>query len=202
MLLVNNLSFVRNNIRIFENLNLSLNNGQIIQIRGKNGSGKTTFLQVILNILEPKTGEIFWKGKNIKKNIFKFFYQTTYIMDQNTSSRNLTVNENINFWKGLSSSKLNTKDITLLLETFDIHKYINTKVMYLSSGEIKKLELLRLIFEQKKLWVLDEPYNHLDEISIEILNQTFIDHISKDGSILFASHYNPNISNLDIVNFN
>jgi len=201
MLLVNNLSFSRNGIKIFEDLNLSLGNRQIIQIKGKNGSGKTTFLQVILNILEPKAGEIFWEGKNIKKNIFNFYNQTTFIMDQNTSTRELTVLDNINFWRGLSSSKLNNDKIFLLLKTLDIKKYKNTKVMYLSSGEIKKLELLRLILEQKKFWILDEPYNHLDDASIEILNQTFIDHINKDGIILFASHFNPTISNLEIVDF-
>jgi len=201
MLLVNNLSFSRNGIKIFEDLNLSLGNRQIIQIKGKNGSGKTTFLQVILNILEPKAGEIFWEGKNIKKNIFNFYNQTTFIMDQNTSTGELTVLDNINFWRGLSSSKLNNDKIFLLLKTLDIKKYKNTKVMYLSSGEIKKLELLRLILEQKKFWILDEPYNHLDDASIEILNQTFIDHINKDGIILFASHFNPTISNLEIVDF-
>jgi len=202
MLLVNDLSFFRTDIKIFENLNLSLGNKQIMQIKGKNGSGKTTFLQVILNILDAKTGEIFWEGKNIKKNIFNFYNQTTFIMDQNTSTRELTVLDNINFWRGLSSSKLNNDEIYLLLETLDIKKYKNTKVMYLSSGEIKKLELLRLILEQKKLWVLDEPYNHLDDASIEILNQTFIDHSNKGGIILFASHFNPTISNLEIIDFN
>jgi len=49
MLLLNNLSYFRDDNLIFENLNLSLGNGQIIQIRGKNGSGKTTLLKVILN---------------------------------------------------------------------------------------------------------------------------------------------------------
>ncbi len=202
MLLINNLSFSRNNIKIFENLNLSLGNNQIIQIKGKNGSGKTTFLKVILNILEPKTGEIFWKGKNIKKNLFEFYKQTTFIMDQNTSTRDLTVFDNIDLWTNLSSSKLFIKDIFLMLKTLDIEKYINTKVMHLSSGETKKLELLRLILEQKKLWVLDEPYNHLDDLSIEILNQTFIDHINNNGIILFTSHFNPSITNLEILNLN
>ena len=199
MLLINNLSFTRNDIRIFQDLNLSLNNGQITQIKGKNGSGKTTFLKAILNILKPGKGEIFWEGSNIKKKIFNFYNETTFIMDQNTSTRNLTVLDNINFWKGLTSSKINTNEILLLLETFNIHKYKNTKVMYLSSGEIKKLELLRLILEQKKFWILDEPYNHLDDSSIEILNQTFIDHANKDGSVLFASHFQPPINNLEII---
>ena len=201
MLLVNDLSFYRNKIKIFENLNISIGSKQIIQIKGKNGSGKTTFLKLVLKILEPKTGEIFWEGKNIKKNIFKFYDQSTFIMDKNTSTRELTVLENINFWKGLSTSQISDDEITLLLKTFNIGKYYNTKVMYLSSGETKKLELLRLIIEQKKLWVLDEPYNHLDEFSIEILNQTFLDHINNSGMIIFASHFNPNLSNLKTIEF-
>ena len=199
MLLINNLSFSRNGNTIFENLNLSLSNQSITQIRGKNGSGKTTFINVVLNFLESKTGEIFWEGKNIKKNIFNFYNKTTFIMDHNTCTRKMTVLDNINFWSRLSSSKLTKDEIVLLLETFNIQKYQNTKTMYLSSGEIRKLELLRLILEQKKLWILDEPYNHLDDLSIEILNQTFIDHINKDGVILFTSHLKPSIDNLEVV---
>ena len=202
MLLINNLSFFRDDNLIFENLNLSLGNGQITQIRGKNGSGKTTFLKVILNLLSSKTGEIFWEGQNINKNIFNFYNQITYIADHNTSSRKLSVLDNINFWKGLSSSNLSNDETLLLLETFNLKKYLNTETMYLSSGEIKKLELLRLILEQKKIWILDEPYNHLDNLSIEILNQTFVDHANNDGIILIASHYNPTVSNLEIFEFN
>ena len=199
MLLINNLSFSRNGNIILDNLNLSLSPRSITQIRGKNGSGKTTLLQLVLNFLECETGEIFWEGKNIKKNIFNFYNQTTFIMDHNTCTRKMTVLDNINFWSGLSSSKLTKNEIILLLETFSIQKYQNTKTMYLSSGEIKKLELLRLILEQKKLWILDEPYNHLDDLSIEILNQTFIDHVNKDGIILFTSHLNPIIDNLEVL---
>ena len=202
MLLINNLSFFRDENLIFENLNLSLGNGQITQLRGKNGSGKTTFLKVILNLLSSKTGEIFWEGQNINKNIFNFYNQITYIADHNTSSRKLSVLDNINFWKGLSSSNLSNDETLLLLETFNLKKYLNTETMYLSSGEVKKLELLRLILEQKKIWILDEPYNHLDESSIEILNQTFVDHTNNDGIILFASHYNPEIEKLEILELN
>ena len=202
MLIINNLSFLRGNKLIFSDLNLSLLKRQITQIRGRNGSGKTTFLKVILNILDSNTGEVFWEGKNIKKNLFNFYNQTTFIFDHGTSAKKLTVFENIKFWIGLSASKLNNDKILVLLETFDLKKYQNTNVMYLSSGEIKKLELLRLVLEQKKLWILDEPYNHLDELSIEILNQTFIDHVNNDGIILFASHYKPLIANLNIIDFN
>jgi len=123
-------------------------------------------------------------------------------MDNNTSTRELSVEDNINFWRGLSSSKLNNEEIFELLKKLNIEKYYKIKVMYLSSGERKKLELIRLILEQKKLWILDEPFNHLDYLSIEILNQTFLDHVNNDGMILFASHYDPMINNLETLVLN
>ena len=201
MLLINNLSFTRDRKKIFKNITLSLNKGSITQVKGHNGSGKTTFLKNILNILEPNEGEIFWEGKNIKKAIFDFYNQTTFIMDQSTATKYLTVFDNINFWRGLSSSKISDDKAILLLESFNLKQYKNTKVMYLSSGEIKKLELLRLIFEQKKFWVLDEPYNHLDNNSTEILNETFQDHAKKNGLVLLTSHFEPKIKNLEVINF-
>ena len=201
MLLANNLSFSRNNVNVFKDINLSIGSGQIKQIKGKNGSGKTTFLKTILNILLPENGEVFWEGKNIKKNIFNFYKEITLIMDEPSSTKSLTLINNINFWRGFSNSIITKNEVSLLLKAFNLEKYKDTQVMYLSSGEVKKLELLRLIIEQKKIWILDEPYNHLDDASIEILNQTFIDHVEKNGIILFASHFQPIISNLEIINF-
>ena len=122
MLLINNLSFSRNGIKIFENLNFSINKGEIILIKGKNGSGKTTLIKTILNILEPDNGEIFWEGKNIKKNIFNFYNEATFIMDKTTSTKHLTVLDNLNFWKGLSSSKLTYDKVLLLLKDQDSAK--------------------------------------------------------------------------------
>jgi heme exporter protein A len=202
MLLINNLSFTRNRTKIFENLNLSLSKATITQIRGNNGSGKTTFLQTLLNILEPDIGEIFWEGKNINKTIFNLYKETTFIMDKSSATKYLTVLDNISFWKGLSSSTISNDKVLLLLNSFNLEQYKDTKVMHLSSGEIKKLELLRLILEQKIFWILDEPYNHLDNTSTLILNQTFQDHAANNGIVLFTSHFTPEIMGLKVINFN
>ena len=120
-------------------------------------------------------------------------------MDKPTSTFDMTLIENINYWKKISSSKINFESIEKLLTILKIDQYLNNKVMHLSSGEIKKLELARLIIEEKKLWILDEPFNGLDDKSIEIINDTLIDHISNDGIVIFASHYVPNLKNLEIV---
>ncbi|PPR49299.1 MAG: Cytochrome c biogenesis ATP-binding export protein CcmA [Alphaproteobacteria bacterium MarineAlpha5_Bin5] len=202
MLLLNNLEFKRSEKTIFENISFSANSGKIILLKGSNGSGKTTLIKTIINILEPTNGEVFWMGEKIKKNIFNFYKNTTFIMDKTTSAANLTIMENISFWKNLSLSKIKKDEVIRLLNILELTKYQNTKVMYLSMGEIKKLELTRLIIEKKKLWILDEPYNNLDSSSIEIISQTFADHADKKGIILLASHYEPNIKDLEIFNLN
>ena len=202
MLLAQNITLHRSDRKIFEDINFSLGVGKIISLKGNNGSGKTTLLKTIVSILEPTNGEIFWMGKKIKKNLFNFYSNTTFIMDKPTSSKSLTVLENIYFWKNLSISKITFDEINKLLEILELTNYKNKQVGFLSLGEIKKLELARLIVERKKLWLLDEPYNNLDSSSVEIINQTFIDHSNKEGIVVFSSHYKPNISNYEIVDIN
>ena len=199
MLLANKITYKRLNKTIFENIDIAATPGKIIFIKGNNGSGKTTLIKNLLNILEPSEGDIYWLGKKLKNNLFNFYKSTTLILDKPTSSMDMTVIENIIFWKRISSSKINEESINRLLDVLKIDKYINTKTMYLSQGEVKKLELTRLILEQKKLWILDEPYNSLDSNSIELINDTFIDHVSNEGAIIFSSHYEPNLKNLEIL---
>ena len=202
MLLVNNLKFERYGKVIFENIHIAASPGKIVFIKGNNGTGKTTLLKTLVNILEPNEGDIFWMGKKIKNNIFDFFQETTLIMDKPTSSLAMTVIENINFWKKITSSKLKFKEIFKLLEMLRIDQYLNKQTMYLSLGEIKKLELTRLILEQKKLWILDEPYIGIDKNSMDIINGTFIDHVSNSGIIIFSSNYEPDLKNLEIISLN
>ena len=80
-----------------------------------------------------------------------------------------------------------------------LDKYKDSFVSNLSKGEFRKLELCRLVIEQKKMWLLDEPYSDIDNESIEILNETFRNHIKNSGMIIFSSHYNPELQNTEVV---
>ena len=193
MLIVKDLSIERLDKKIFENINLSLAPGNITILKGKNGSGKTTLLKAILNLIEPSFGSIYWKGKLLKKNLYDFYNHVTYIADTTSSLRKLTIKDNINIWKKFFISNINDAQIETALKTLKLDNYLNKKVGTLSFGETKKLEFLRLIIENKKVWILDEPLSNLDEDSIELMKQTFEDHCSKEGSIIFSSHQNPGI---------
>ena len=193
MIIVKDLSVERLNKKIFENINLSLTTGNITILKGKNGSGKTTLLKSILNIIEPSAGSIYWKGKLFKKNIYDFYNHVTFIADKTSSLRELTVKDNIDIWKKIFLSNIKNSQIEIALKTLKLENNLNQKVGSLSLGETKKLEFLRLIIEDKKVWILDEPLSNLDEDSIELMKQTFEDHCAKEGSIIFSSHHNPGI---------
>ena len=193
MLIVKDLSIQRLEKTIFENISLSLSPRNITILKGKNGSGKTTLLKAILNIIEPSFGTIYWKGKLLNKNLYDFYNNVTYISDTTSSLEKLTVKDNINIWKKFFISDINNAQIETALKTLKLDNYLNNKVGTLSFGETKKLEFLRLIIENKNVWILDEPLSNLDEDSIELMKQTFEDHCAKEGSIIFSSHQNPGI---------
>ena len=190
MRLVKDLSIERSNKKIFQNINLSLGSGKIILLKGKNGSGKTTLLKTIINIIEPSSGDIYWKGKPLKKNLYDFYKHVTFIADRTSSLSKLSIQENINIWRKIFLSKISNSQIANILKTLKLDIYLSQKVSSLSFGEIKKLEFVRLMIEDKKIWILDEPLSNLDSEAIDIISQ---DHRSKDGSIIFSSHQNSEI---------
>ena len=200
MLIANNLSFERSGRYLFQNLNLSIPPHKIIQIRGENGIGKTTLIMILSNILFPKTGDVYWHGKNIRKNTNYFFKNLTLVMDINTSKNDMTVYENIKFWQTLFASTIKNNEIDALLEMLNIQNYKNTLVKHLSHGEKRKLEISRLIIEKKKLWILDEPYLGLDEATITIVNETLKNHVKTEGMVIFSSHYHLEIRGVDTIN--
>ena len=199
MLLVQNLSLERLDKKIFENINFSLGTNKIVMLKGRNGSGKTSLLKSVLCILEPTSGSMFWKGKPINKNLYDFYNNVTYISDKTSSVRQLTIANNIKIWKRFFLSKLDKNQIEGILSNLNLTNLIDKKVNTLSLGEIKKLELLRLVLEEKKIWILDEPLNNLDSDTIEILAQTFEDHCDNGGSILFSTHQELQINSEKIV---
>jgi heme exporter protein A len=199
MLLVQNLSLERLDKKIFENINFSLGTNKIVMLKGRNGSGKTSLLKSVLCILEPTSGSMFWKGKPINKTLYDFYNNVTYISDKTSSVRQLTIANNIKIWKRIFLSKLDKDQIDGILSNLNLTNLIDKKVNTLSLGEIKKLELLRLVLEEKKIWILDEPLNNLDSDTIEILAQTFEDHCDNGGSILFSTHQELQINSEKIV---
>ena len=101
---------------------------------------------------------------------------------------NLSVNENLKSWLKLSNLKVNDNSYQKALNTFSIDNIQETLVKSLSHGQKKKVALTKLLFSKSKLWLLDEPLNGIDTKTITVLKKIMIQHIKKNGSILFSSH--------------
>ena len=200
MLLANNISFKRSGRFLFKNLDLAVSPSTILQIRGRNGIGKTTLIKILSNIILPNTGDIYWNGKNIHSYSNYYFNDLALIMDTNTSKSEMTVYENIKFWQNLFASSIQNDEINALLDMLNINNYKHTLVKHLSYGEKRKLEISRIMIEKKKLWIFDEPYLGLDEVTINIFNKTLENHINAKGMVIFSSHYHLEMRGVNTIN--
>ena len=188
MLEVSSIYLYRNRKQVFKDFSLNLKNSEIILLEGENGVGKTSLLNMISGLINPDKGFIKICRKSIielgnhKKKIF------TYIPDKNCLKENLSVNENLKSWLKLSNLKVNDNSYQKALNTFSLDSIQETLVKSLSHGQKKKVALTKLLFSKSKLWLLDEPLNGIDTRTITVLKKIMVQHIKKNGSILFSSH--------------
>ena len=180
---LSNITVIRGKSVVFSKFNIKFFYNKINVLNGKNGAGKTTLLRTISGLIIPNLGEITWKN-NLNNHI-------NYVSHFNGLSPSLTVKENIQNWLNLFNINA---DIKKILSYFNLELLINKKVNELSEGQKKKVSLSRLFINDRKVWVLDEPYESLDESSKIMLSKFFLKHINNDGVLIISS--NQNISNI------
>ena len=195
MLEIKSIYLNRNKKQILSNFNLILKKKTMLLILGENGVGKSSLLDTIVGLIKPQSGEITIEGKALKEieNQKKDYF--TYIPHEDCLKDSFSIEENIKIWLNLNSISLNEKQIYKKLITFNIHDIKDQLVRNLSHGQKKKVSLTKLLFSNTKLWLLDEPFNGLDEKSIKILKIIFSNHIKNNGAILFSSHIDPKLKN-------
>ena len=164
---------------IINNFSYTFTKGQKIGIFGDNGSGKTTFLNIITGKLAPDSGTVI-VGENTK---FGYYTQNPVFADTN-----LTVLEYIKETAEHMTLNNGKKEVsaTKFLEEFGFEgKIQHSPVSTLSGGERKKLYLVRLLLENPNFLVLDEPTNDFDIFTMNILEQ-FLEGFQ--GCLLLVSH--------------
>jgi len=179
MIKINNLSFSYNNIKpyMIDNLNLHIENGSYVSIIGENGSGKTTIVKLILDILKPIKGTISINSKNIGYVPQK--------IDGFNSQFPITVYEVLNVHR--KTLKITDKKvIDESLKAVNMEKYKNSLIGGLSGGQQQKIFIARAIMGQYDLLILDEPSTALDEKSISDLYK-LIKHLNKLHNITILS---------------
>ncbi len=193
MLEIVDLECVRGDHLLFTGLNFSVNKGELLHVKGANGSGKTSLLRMVCGLAQPESGSINWTGTKISKLGEEFRAELTYIGHLNGVKDELTVLENLNISTMLSGVSHSEAALVDALEKMGLGERIDLPAKVLSQGQRRRVALARLLLSKTGLWVLDEPYTALDIAVIGVLQQVIAQHLQRGGMALLTTHQNVDI---------
>lgn len=180
---------------VLKDLNLNIRKGEIYALLGKNGSGKSTTIKILCNLLNADGGSISFKDKPLDH---QSKYEIGIAPQEISVYSNLTFKENLQFFGslyGLSGFKLKSR-ISELFDIFGLNQHANKKIDELSGGWKRRINLAVALIHKPDLLILDEPTAGLD---IEIRNElwTLIGELKKkEISILLTTHLLEEAENL------
>ena len=148
---------------VLKNINLAINEGTIVGIIGRNGSGKTVLLKIISGLYFETTGEI---NRSTKYNIYEDygFLIDVGFLDNETGFNNLKI-------LSLLKNKINDNEIIEILKYVGLNPFDKTKYRNYSTGMKQKLKIAQALMEKPKVLILDEPFNGLDKKSVDFFRK-------------------------------
>ena len=196
-----NFLLANKNIKVLENINLTINAGDLVALTGPSGSGKSTLLHIIALLDQPSKGEIFYKKKSfsksndkekdlVRKKGISIIYQQNNLLTDFTALENVAIPLlNIGYnWR--DSVKKASKTLSLV----NLTKRINHFPSELSGGEQQRVAVARAIVTEPTLILADEPTGSLDRKTANEIFSLFLKLKSKNRAIIYATH-NRELSN-------
>lgn len=175
-----NVSVVRGNRLVLSGLSLNASAGDIIWIRGANGTGKSTLLRLVAGLLPKVSGSLTVDGR-------------IALADENLAlDINLPVEKALRFWADMDGATPAMCEAALA--AMDLVPLADIPVRYLSSGQRKRANLARVLASNAANWLLDEPYNGLDSANATRLDNALLRHSASGGIALVAAHQAPSIN--------
>jgi heme exporter protein A len=166
---------------VFAGLDLELGAGELVVLRGPNGSGKTSLLRMIAGLIEPAAGWLRLEGGPAETSLAQ---QCHFIAHQDALKPALTARENLGFWGDF----LGHGDVAAGLAAFKLTAVAGLQAGLLSAGQKRRLALSRLALVPRPLWLLDEPTVGLDSASQTRLTALMRAHLVGGGLMIVATH--------------
>ena len=195
---IKNVSFIYPNSenKIIDNVNLKFIKNQCVGIVGKNGSGKSTFLNLLAGLIEPSEGKIIIDDTyNLYANRIKWIERLSYVQ-QNIFLLDASIKDNIILEN--NDSKVNYYQYDKVINVLKLEDYfkdqpdgLNTKIgidgISLSGGQKQLISLARALYKNSDVLILDEPTSALDTIKIELFRELILT-LKKTKTIFFVTH--------------
>ena len=179
-----------------DNLNLTLERGQIIGLLGPNGSGKSTLIKLISGILVPTSGAVLIDGKlpGIEtKKIISYLPERTYL------NPSMKVKDALSYFSDFYENFVADSALKML---DDLGIDADTRLKTLSKGTKEKVQLVLVMSRRAKLYLLDEPIGSVDPAARDYILRTILMNYEEDATVLLSTHLIQDIENvLDRVIF-
>lgn len=182
LLICKNVNKNYGNKKVLKNINFSISRGKIIGLLGKNGTGKTTLIKLINDLLTLDSGEILIDGKKIgveSKKIISYLPERTYL------DKSMTVNEVIDMFSEFYDN-FDAKKARKLLK--DLKLDVNSKLSKMSKGMQEKVHLVLVMSRKALLYILDEPLGGVDPATRDYILDTILTNFNEGASIIISTH--------------
>jgi len=187
-LVVNALQCIRDDRILFEQLHFTLSSGELLQIEGRNGSGKTSLLRILCGLTLASEGQVLWRTVNIEEDGAAYWAELAYVGHAAGVKGDLTPLENLAIAQALSAQ---TTGLTAMaaLDALGLYGYEDVPTRTLSAGQQRRVALARLLVCQATLWILDEPFTALDKGAIQFVEELLTTHTARGGLAIVTSHH-------------
>lgn len=184
---VSGLACRRGGMDLFSQLNFALAPGEFLLVKGENGCGKTTLLRALCGLTRPVAGVVRWRGESVWGHD-AFAAELHYVGHREAVKDELTPLENLVVSGGLRGERYSEAACEGVLAEVGLAEAGVVPVRYLSQGQRRRCALARMLLSPAKLWILDEPYNALDQAAVEWLSNRVRDHLAGGGIVVATSH--------------
>ncbi|KAB8312288.1 cytochrome c biogenesis heme-transporting ATPase CcmA [Erwinia endophytica] len=184
MLEANNLTCVRDERTLFSELSFTVSAGDIVQIEGANGAGKTSLLRILAGLSRAEQGEVLWQQQSIRQQRESFHTALLYLGHQPGVKAVLTARENLHFFHAQHAEEA----LWQALEEVDLTGFEDVAVAQLSAGQQRRVALARLWLSDAPLWILDEPLTAIDKSGVAKLIALFNRHADSGGAVILTTH--------------
>lgn len=188
MLEISNLACNRGDHQLFSGLSFSLSDGELLQVQGENGKGKTSLLRMLCGFLAPAAGEIRWRGQDIRELDEEYYAEMVYLGHLNAIKDELNALENLRISAGLAGCEVDDKEAIAALRHMGLRGRETLPVKVLSQGQRRRVALARLLVGNAPLWILDEPLTALDVGAVGLMQELIGTHLAKNGMVIFTTH--------------
>ena len=185
------LQCIRDDRILFDQLNFSVSKGQLLQIEGANGTGKTSLLRILCGLTLPTEGTVLWDDCDIESIKAQYWENLIYIGHSNGIKGDLTPLENLAMARALGShpTEISLEDA---LEYVGLRGFEDGATRTLSAGQQRRVALARLLITKAQLWILDEPFTALDKKAIVHIEDLLDTHAHQGGMAVLTSHHTVN----------